>query len=361
MRITILGLFIIALIGFSSCQKEEQKNADELLIEAIKKASNKYSIGYSELPDDSRFVLEAEYADSYIDDTKLAPKLGYEIDLSGEIGYKEAKYIQAYFDLTGRELKSGKEGKGDKGDKGCFDFVYPITYVMPDRTTITGNSKEEISVAMKAWYEAHPDSKEKPLLQYPVDIVFGDKLIILNNDKELEKAYELCKGDKGNKRKCFVLVYPITYVLPDDSDVTVSSKDDKDAWSTIKDWYTAHPDVVKKPALGFPIDIKWRDGHITTINNREQMKRAKASCDGDKEKCFELVYPVTYTMPDGTEIPVRINNEEGWANVKAWYREHPDSKKRPSIKYPVDITYEDGASVTINNQDQMKRAHEACD
>lgn len=359
MRLSLFILFAI-LLGFTSCRKDEIKNSDELLIEAIKKSTNKYSIGVSELPIDSRLVLDFDYSDNTVDDAKIAPELGYEVDMS-EVGYKEAVHMQAYFDLTGRELKPGKDNKDSKGDKDCFDFVYPITYVMADGTAITGNNKEEINIALKAWYEAHPDSKQKPELQYPVDIVFGDKLITLSDEEDLKKAYELCKVKDGDKIKCFILVYPVTYVLPDDTEVTINSKDDDESWSIIKDWYVAHPDVAKKPVLSFPVDIKWRNGEMTTIYSHEELKRAKKKCEGDKEKCFELEYPVTYIMPDGSEIPVRINNEEGWANVKAWYKEHPDSKKRPSILYPVDIIYKDGSSVTIDNEDQMKRAYEACD
>lgn len=358
MRITILGLIIVALLGSTSCRKDENKNGDDSLIEAIKNATNKQSISFSELPYDSKMVIESDYSESYVDDAKLAPKLGYEVDMSNEFGFKAAEYKQAYFDLTGRELKSWK---GDKDGKDCFVFVYPITYEMPDGTTITGNTKKEIAIGIKVWYEAHPDFQQKPTLQYPIDIIYGDKIITINNEEEMKKAYEWCKGDKGDKRKCFGLIYPVNYILPDGTEVTFDGKSDIEAKRIITAWYEAHPDVAQKPVLDYPVDIKWLNGEITTINSQKQMRRAKASCDGDKERCFDLVYPVIYIMPDGSEIPVRKDTEEGWANVKAWYRLHPDAKEKPAIKFPVNIIYRDGNQLTINNQDQMKRAHKACD
>ncbi len=361
MRLTIFGILAIAILSLTSCQKEDTKNADDLLIEAIKNASNKQYINPDELPTDTRIILETDYFDNYVDEAKKAPELGYEVDMKRVRGSKYGEYSQVYFDLQGRELKRGKYGKGDKGDKGdkdCFDFVYPLSYEMPDGTTLTGNNKDEVNTAMKAWYMAHPDSKQKPSLQYPVDIIYGDKLITINNHEEMRKVMASCKGEK---ERCFYLVYPVTYELPDESQVIVNSKKDSEAWATIKAWYEAHPDVYAKPTIDYPVDIKWKNGEITTINNEEEMLRAKANCDDDKEKCFELDYPVTYVMPDESEIVVMTNDEIGWTDVKSWYTAHPDSKKKPSVKYPIDITFEDGRTATINNDDQMKRAYEACD
>ncbi len=361
MRLTIFGILAIAILSLTSCQKEDTKNADDLLIEAIKNASNKQYINPDELPTDTRIILETDYFDNYVDEAKKAPELGYEVDMMCDMGANNGKYSQAYFDLNGRELKAYKVGKGDKGDKGdkkSFEFVYPITYVMPDGSAVTGNDEQEVNSGLKAWYEAHPDSKQKPSLQYPVEITFGDKVITVNNDQEMLRVYKACKGDK---KRCFDLLYPVTYVLPDETEVIVTSQKDEEAWATIKAWYEAHPDATARPAIEYPVDIKWYNGEIKTINNKDEMMRAKKSCDGHKEKCFELDYPVTYTMPDGSEIIVPMNDDVGWADVKAWYRAHPDSKKRPAIKFPVDLIYKDGSSITVNDNDQMKRAYEACD
>jgi len=79
----------------------------------------------------------------------------------------------------------------------CFDFVYPISYIMPDGTIITGESEKEIWQLIKAWYEENPDEKEKHELQYPVDLKYSDGTIVtIYNDEELKNAYENCDSDK---------------------------------------------------------------------------------------------------------------------------------------------------------------------
>jgi hypothetical protein len=63
-------------------------------------------------------------------------------------------------------------------------------------------------------------------------------------------------------------------------------------------------------------------------------------------------------MPDGSTITVA--DREDWAELKAWYEANPDSEERPTLQYPVDITYRDGTTQTINNDEEMRIAKEDC-
>jgi hypothetical protein len=80
--------------------------------------------------------------------------------------------------------------------------------------------------------------------------------------------------------------------------------------------------------------------------------------DKKAENCFELVLPVTFIMPDGSTIIVE--DKDGYAELKAWYQDHPDVKEHLALQYPVDITYGEGKTVTINNDEEMARAKAAC-
>lgn len=283
MKLATLGFLAITILVTTSCQKESSKTTDAQLIEAIQKATNKQNIDIGELPAISQETLENEYVDDNIDGAKLAPELGYEVDLVKLFGSKASEFKQAYFNLSGRELKGDKGGSGDKGD--------------------------------------------------------------------------------NDKRKCFELVYPVTYIMLDGTEITVVTNDDE-GWAEVKAWYAAHPDVKKRPEIQFPVDIKWHNGRVITINNRHEMHRAKRRCKGDggdKERCFEFVYPVTYIMPDDTEIIVNGEDDGSRAEIRAWYAAHPDVKKRPEIKFPVNIKYKKNDAIkTINNREELRRAYEAC-
>ena len=90
-------------------------------------------------------------------------------------------------------------------------------------------------------------------------------------------SYASYGGDGRDKDKCFDFVYPISYMMPDGSTITVENEDD---WGEIKDWYEANPDVKEKPELQYPVDIIFKDGTIKTINNEEEMKSAYEYCWG---------------------------------------------------------------------------------
>ena len=80
----------------------------------------------------------------------------------------------------------------------------------------------------------------------------------------------------------------------------------------------------------------------------------------EKEACLDLVYPVTYTMPDGSEITGNTEDEV-WTAIKNWYEVNPDSEEKPSLNYPVDIIFKDGTTENIADEIEMILAKENCE
>ena len=195
---------------------------------------------------------------------------------------------------------------------------------MPDGSTITVSNEEDWD-AIKDWYDTNPDSEEKPEMQFPVNVEFDDEIVTVNSEEELRELKQECWLDENDKRECFYLVFPVTYIMPDGSTITVETKDDDAGWQLIKNWYDANPDSDERPTLQFPVDITYEteDGDTTlTVNNDEEMNYVKSRCredwaDGDSEEdeeCYEFVLPISFTMPDGTTIT--IENEEDWYNLR---------------------------------------------
>lgn len=367
----ILGAIVFSLLlvsVFHSCNKDnEELLGDDQLISAIQNANNKQVINAEQLPSNSKLVIRTDYSDSYTDAALLAPELGYEVSVRKHKGADYGELSQTYFDMNGRELKSSK-GKGKGGRKGegerkkeCFKFVFPVTFIMNDASTITANSEEEMKNAIKAWYEANPDTKERPTLQFPVTIEFEDGTTQeIANEDEMKAIHEKCREEKDEK-KCFEHVFPISFTMPDASIITVNNGEE--LRDKLKAWHEANPDVKERGTINFPIDIKFKDGTTLTVNSEDEMKAVHEKCDGkgkDKKHCFDFVFPVTFTMPDASTITAN-NKEELHNALKAWHDTNPDVKERGKVNYPVDILYEDGTTLTINNDDEMKAAHDKCE
>ena len=181
-------------------------------------------------------------------------------------------------------------------------------------------------------------------------------------------------NDRGAKTdwRCFDIVYPITIQMPDGSTLSIDGEEDTDL-EIVKNYYEEN-DTEEKPSMVFPITIITYEGVTKTISSEEEMSDAYRGCSGrdrerdwDRERdCFELVYPVTYVLPDGSTIEISDEEDEaGWESLKSWYEANPESEERPSLQYPVDIVYaseesEDGETVTINSEDEMMVAKEEC-
>jgi hypothetical protein len=289
MKITFHILLTMGLLMIIGCQTGFTKSegiSDAELIQAIIDA-DKTEISMEQLPGQSRTVMEQDYYDYMGFAAKKATGLGYEVDLAG-VGHRFGDRNEVYFNLEGRRLdpndygrdKDGWDRDGDdKKDWKCFNLVFPVTFDMPDGSTITVTSNDEDGwTEIKAWYEANPDSEEKPALQYPVDIVYekDETTVTINNDDEMRGAYRHCGGrDDDRDRACFALVYPVTFIMPDGSTITVADRED---WAELKAWYEANPDSEERPTLQYPVDITYRDGTTQTINNDEEMRIAKEDC-----------------------------------------------------------------------------------
>jgi hypothetical protein len=179
--------------------------------------------------------------------------------------------------------------------------------------------------------------------------------------------------DRGEQEdwKCFSLVFPITFDMPDGSVITVET-DDEDGWSDIKSWYEENPEMEQRPLMQFPVVIFFNEESMT-IESQQELSYAYHACqherdgewkrDEDGEECFELVYPITFTMPDGSSVTVE-DGEDGWDELKDWYDENEGYEEvRPELQYPVNIVYETeegDSTVTVNNDEEMESAKEEC-
>ena len=291
MKLSKFAFLILITLVLFSCGKENLEKDQELIF-AIQQATNKQSIQAEALPGESKNILDEEFSESYTEKVMIAPGLGYEVKTRREKGTHLGESFLIYFNLEGKELQGGKdkeygkgewedkEGKDGKDRKECFDLIYPVTFTMPDASTITGNDEKEVDIAIKAWYTGNPDAKEKPNLIFPVNLLFeGSHTKTISSEEELVEVYEHCKGEKweDEKEECFDFIYPVTYVMPDQSSITGNNEEEIDA--EIKAWYIANPDQEKEePVLEYPVNVLFDDNTTKAINNDEEMEIAIKYC-----------------------------------------------------------------------------------
>ena len=192
----------------------------------------------------------------------------------------------AYRDCSRRDRDWGE-------DKECFALVYPVTYIAPDGSTFEISNEEDEAgwEALKAWYEANPDSEAMPALSYPVSITYrseeGEDIVIINNEEEMHAAKEECRemwdegdeewdeGDEEWDEECYSFVYPLTFIVSDGSSFVINSEEDESGWYAIRRWYEENPNTEEEPSLSYPVDvITWdnEESTTTTITTSEELE-----------------------------------------------------------------------------------------
>ncbi len=75
--------------------------------------------------------------------------------------------------------------------------------------------------------------------------------------------------------------------------------------------------------------------------------------------CFELVFPVSISYPDGTTGSY-ASYEELKNGMKEWRKEHTKKDGRPEFVFPLDVLKKDGTTVTINSKEDFKELRKEC-
>jgi hypothetical protein len=78
-----------------------------------------------------------------------------------------------------------------KSNEECFEFIYPISFVLPDDSEITINNDEDWD-KIDLWYEENKDSEEEPEIVYPFDVIVENEIITVESEEDLDRLDEVC-------------------------------------------------------------------------------------------------------------------------------------------------------------------------
>lgn len=263
--------FMLTTALFTSCSDSSEITLedDADLIAAIENARSAVTVSVNSLPTAAQTDLANDFLEDGIYEVKYAEELGFMVKMVGEEGSFTTEFNTAFFDTAGRFLEDERRPHRGKR-RSCFHIVFPFSVTMPDNSVITLNDRTDRSL-IREWYQNNPGVTDKPNLVFPIDIEYHDgELETINTVEELRAAREGCK-----RVRCFDFVFPYSLTMPDNSTITLNSKDDR---FLIRQWYRNNPGVRDRPVLQFPLDIEFENGTIQTINNETELQAAKDSC-----------------------------------------------------------------------------------
>ena len=202
MKVSLPSLFALAMLTLLACQQTDLFQDTEL-IQAIESATDKTTITVSELPSEAKTALDQAYVESIAEAVMKAEGLGYEVNTRFILGEHVGADVPLYFDLEGRELqrrdrrmdryRDTDRNRTSDRQRVCFDYIFPLSYTMPDGTTLTAIDRTALGTAMRSWYAANPTANTRPSLQFPVGIRFRDgRTERIADFASLRRAYASC-------------------------------------------------------------------------------------------------------------------------------------------------------------------------
>ncbi|HHM21594.1 MAG TPA: hypothetical protein ENJ20_06180 [Bacteroidetes bacterium] len=181
------------------------------------------------------------------------------------------------------------QDEGNLGRHGCYELVFPVTVALPDSTTATADSYEELAEIFRTWKEDNPGMTGRPRFVFPIEVINRDgELITVENGFQLRRLRRECirnwfmnhgpNGHHAQCQPCFKLVFPVTIEFPDGT--TAEAENRMELKMLIREWKMDNPGVPGRPHLVFPLQVEMtEDGTIVTVNNREELKELRESCE----------------------------------------------------------------------------------
>ena len=186
-----------------------------------------------------------------------------------------------------------------------------------------------------------------------------------------QAVFSLQAGGNIGTSGCYELVFPISITFADGTSQEVSSYEE--LRSTIREWKENNPDSEERPTFAFPIEMIGEDGTLISVADQEELKEIKLACNGGRfgrdrprngharncSACFELVFPVSLSFPDGssTEVADRTALK---AAARAWKEANPESEERPSLVFPLEVLLDDGTTQLVESEEDLQALRESC-
>ena len=124
----------------------------------------------------------------------------------------------------------------------------------------------------------------------------------------------------------------------------------------------------KKQGLNASDDITSTE----TVTDNVAYKMEQSTNSG-KFGCFDIVYPVSITLPDENAVVTVNNRDELVTAIKEWakskfggtgsqhgHRKHTGRGAHPTFVLPITVISESGEAITVNTEEELKMLRTSC-
>lgn len=252
---------------------------------------------------------------------------------------------------------------------GCLSILYPFDMALESGSTLTINSESEFMAAIDT-------TAVDPAVDftYPLDILYSEgETAQVNSIEELGLSFVACVPvdgwDYGNTAGnlipafsftdlCFDLVYPVALEDLDGNAYTAENESALiDLSATVEDLYFTLPITILN-VDGSEIEIESYDGFFNLVESCDGVGvNPPVVIDGQIEVtgfgCWELQYPFTLDLGDGTTVEINTESEYATTILNA------DNEFQVIYPFTLKSLLNDD-EIEVANDDDFIAALEAC-
>jgi len=141
--------------------------------------------------------------------------------------------------------------------------------------------------------------------------------------------------------------------------------------AAIDTWISNNPNSNDWPGIAFPISVTMADGSIQHVADDEELCDLYLECYGDELAddgyfdlidaledsladfdCFDIIYPVDISFPDGTTQTVNSETELETA-MDTWFSNNPNAVDYPNLVFPIDVRLADSTVQSVANDKEL--------
>ena len=254
-------------------------------------------------------------------------------------------------------LLARSASSSDGLDLGCVSIDYPFDLLLLDSSIVEITSEDDFIIVFNNEYNLPLD------FVYPLSVTNEDgESSSVNNAEELAEIFADCIPNTGwdddfndwffpawvisFENSCYQLAYPVT--LLDTDSVAVTADDEEDLINLL-----ANGDIY---SFAFPLNLEDEEGNTVMAENADDLFDLLADCSPNPGPggcgigtfgCYQLGYPVTLVLIDGTSVTV--NDDDEFAVVLV-------SGEWADFGYPLTLIDEDGNEIIVNNEEELHEA-----
>ena len=197
----------------------------------------------------------------------------------------------------------------------------------------------------------------------------SEALVATSELTSMMSATSVMDGSVDNiidKASCLSVQLPVT-VKVNGQEIIIASKEDYKTIEAIFNEFEDDDDVLN---IVFPITVILSDHTEVTIQNKEALTALVKECKGENEddddiECVDFQYPISFSVFNAQFQIVNVVKVESDRQLHKFIKRVKNAEVIASINFPLNLVLADGTIITVNSNAELaatiKEAKNSCD